>query len=194
MPPKQELAPTSHHWHFDAPVVINKIHTRCCRPLVTTSEGRNPTTTMLEQVATAQICVAPTLPNPNYLLGLFFILAQCFIWTAASVLTQYMFEETPVASPFLMTYVGVALMMLMFPVHWILEKWEAQKAQLSTPSHRDGHTNGPNGIEETDSFDEALGKATAYHKMVEVFATRSIENAKTTKKWNHRKHVLAALQ
>jgi hypothetical protein len=143
---------------------------------------------MLEQVATAQICVAPTLgpPNPKYLLGLFFIAAQCFIWIAASVLTQYMFEETPVESPFLMTYVGVALLVILFPLQWMADRWQERKNGTTNTT-----TDGP-AIQEADSFDQAV--TTDYHTIVELVTTKSVQNAKTKKPWNHKKHALAALQ
>lgn len=147
---------------------------------------------MLEQVSTAQICVAPTLPNPKYMLGLGFILAQCVVWIAASVLTQYMFEETVIESPFLMTYVGVALCMIMFPIRWINDKWQDVKAECGDPCA--GTDIVQDTLKDDDSFDEALKNATAYQTIVDVVATRSIQNAKTKKPWNHKKHALAALQ
>ena len=147
---------------------------------------------MLEQVATAQICMAPSLPNPKYILELGFILAQCFVWIAASVLTQYMFEETVVESPFLMTYVGVALCMVMFPIRWLNEKWDERKAKYGDPCSPTEAIQ--NTFKDDDSFDEALNKATAYRHIVEVVAARSIQHAKTNKPWNHKKHALAALQ
>lgn len=145
---------------------------------------------MLEQIATVEICVGPpTLPKISYryMLGLGFIVAQCFIWIAASVLTQYMFRETVVESPFLMTYVGVALCMIMFPIRWVHEKW-TERQKPPTDNSADAI------IKENDSFDEVVNNATAYRDIVEVMTTRSVQNAKSTKPWNHKKHALAALQ
>ena len=153
---------------------------------------------MLEQIATVEICVGPpTLPNGRYILGLGFILAQCFVWIAASVLTQYMFQETVVESPFLMTYIGVALCMLMFPVQWFNDKWASWRAQAEDGQTQNDGSNPHNTnavIKDDDSFDEALTKARDYQNFVDVMTTRSIQNAKTKKPWNHKKHVLAALQ
>jgi hypothetical protein len=151
---------------------------------------------MLEQVATAQICVAPAaLSNPKYILGFGFIVAQCFVWIAASVLTQYMFEETVVESPFIMTYVGVALCMTMFPLRWASAKWKETKEKYGQRSSVEMVTSIPaTPIQEADSFDEALDNARAYHSIVEVVTKRSIQNAQTRKPWNHKKHALAALQ
>ena len=148
---------------------------------------------MIEQIATAQICVAPTLPNPRYIAGLGFILAQCFVWIGTSVLTQYIFEETVIESPFLMTYLGVALCMIMFPVRWLNEKWQERKAQYGDPcATADIVQHAMN--KDDDSFDQAIDNAKNYTSMMEVVTTRSVQNAKTKKPWNHRKHVLAALQ
>lgn len=142
---------------------------------------------MLEQIATVEICVGPpVLPNGRYLLGLGFILAQCFVWVATSVLTQYMFQETVVESPFLMTYVGVALCLIMFPVRWVHEKLtERQASDVDT---------GATLKHDDESFDEDLTQASAYHSIVEVMTMRSIQNAQSKKPWNHKKHALAALQ
>jgi hypothetical protein len=136
---------------------------------------------MLDKVATVEICYVPRVTNSRYVLGLGFILLQCCVWVAASVLTQYMFEETSVESPFLMTYVGVALMTLMFPLRWMKDRlWY----DPDVAAH----------VSEADSFDEAIAKANAYGDILEVMTTRSRAHAQSKKQWNHKKHALAALQ
>jgi hypothetical protein len=137
-----------------------------------------------------------------------------------------MFEETPVESPFVMTYVGVALCVIMFPIRWISEQWEQRNSdgndgtvvggvnaapadaidaevnnsnnnsnQQSSNNHKTYNANKSSTIQEADSFDEAFANGTTdYHTIMEMVTTRSVQNAKTKKPWNHRKHALAALQ
>jgi solute carrier family 35 protein F5 len=54
-----------------------------------------------------------------YLLGLFFIVLVCIIWSASSLLTQYVYTEHSFRSPFLLTYVGVSLFSLWLPVWYV---------------------------------------------------------------------------
>ena len=147
---------------------------------------------MNSPVATAQIFQSPSsndndakeeLKRGRYILGIGFILAQCVVWIAASVLTQYMFNESDNSSPFLMTYTGVALMMIFLPVHWISERLKRVPGLETCP-----------GIEEVDSFDQDIAQANAYSDILTVMQKRSLQHATSTKKWNHKKHVLAALK
>ena len=167
---------------------------------------------MLEQIATVQLCVSPSdfhvgLPlnqvNGRYLLGLLFIFLQCVVWIFASVLTQHLFQETAVESSFLMTYVGVALCMLMFPLHMFHEHQHRRKIkELQGESSQDAM--GLDGEMQTspeasydltdqDSFDQVLNKASAYHDMVDILTTQSRKNALSKRRWSHKKHALAAL-
>eukprot|EP00977_Amphora_coffeiformis_P020858 scaffold8602_cov196-Amphora_coffeaeformis.AAC.16 len=97
-----------------------------------------------------------------------------------------MFEETVVESPFLMTYVGVVLCVLMFPVKWAHDWWKERQESLNEEA-------ADTGPKDEDSFDEALNNATAYHDIVEVMTTRSVSMARSKRPWNHKKHALAAL-
>jgi solute carrier family 35, member F5 len=54
-----------------------------------------------------------------YLLGLFFIALVCIIWSASSLLTQYIYTERSFRSPFLLTYIGVSLFSLWLPVWYV---------------------------------------------------------------------------
>jgi hypothetical protein len=152
-------------------------------------------TIMIEQIATVEICAAPKIPSGRYLLGLFFILLQCFVWIGASVLTQYMYNESDFESPFLMTYIGVALLALLLPMKLLMDKLRPAKVVethdaaapvVGVPDNDLGSG--------ADSFDEALSKASAYSELLEVVSTRSLQHAATKKQWSHKKHVLAALQ
>ncbi|CAB9506847.1 solute carrier family 35, member F5 [Seminavis robusta] len=56
-----------------------------------------------------------------YALGLFFILCVSLIWSAASILVQFLYTQQSFDSPFLLTYIGVSLFTLLLPTKWILE-------------------------------------------------------------------------
>ena len=85
----------------------------------------------------------PMLPNPwcestispSYALGLTFILFVCIIWAASSTLVQYMYnyssnqDEEDLVTPFLVTYIGVALFTILLPL-------KLCRTQFS--SHNDG--------------------------------------------------------
>lgn len=135
---------------------------------------------MFGQIATVEICSVPKVSG-RYVLGLCCILLQCFVWITASVLTQYMFAETPLESPFLMTYCGVAMMMLMLPLQMLMERMK-------------NHCGAQHclGIEANDSFAEEIANASAYN-ILDIVATRSRLHATTQKQWDHKKHALAAL-
>lgn len=145
------------------------------------------TNIMISNIATVEICVAPRIANGRYLLGLFFILLQCFVWIGASVLTQYMFDEDEFESPFLMTYSGVALLIFLLPLKMLMDRIR----RTTTPETTEAIT--PD-LGAADSFDEALSKASAYSELLEVVSTRSLQHAATNKQWSHKKHILAALQ
>ena len=134
---------------------------------------------MFGQIATIEICSVPKVSG-RYVLGLCCILLQCFVWITASVLTQYMFAETPLESPFLMTYCGVAMMMLMLPFQMLMDRWKNCGAQNCF------------GIEENDSFADDIANASAYD-ILDIVTTRSRLHATTSKQWDHKKHALAAL-
>jgi solute carrier family 35 protein F5 len=139
---------------------------------------------MLEQIATVEICVVPEIKNARYLLGLFFIFLQCLVWIGTSVLTQYMFDETSFSSPFVMTYIGVALLALLLPFKYLSDRFSDR---ASSPGINTAHS-------EEDSFAKELENAQAYGEILEVMTTRSVEHARAAKPWNHKKHILAALK
>ena len=146
---------------------------------------------MISQIATAEICVAPRIANGRYLLGLFFILAQCFVWIGASVLTQYMFDQEEFESPFLMTYTGVALLIFLLPFKMLTDKLRRTQTPETTTTAAATHAQ---DLGAADSFDEALSKASGYSELLEVVSTRSLQHATTNKQWSHKKHILAALK
>ena len=134
---------------------------------------------MISNIATVEICVGPAVKNTRYLWGLVFICLQCMVWVAASVLTQYMYEETSIQSPFLMTYVGVTLLAILLPFKLLFDWYK--------------ETHPDDSLQATDSFEEAISNARAYTDILEVVSVRSMLHATAKKQWNHKKHVLAAL-
>ena len=123
------------------------------------------------------------------MLGVFFILLQCVIWIVASILTQYMFiddHDNHIGSPFLMTYTGISLMIIFLPVHW----WSERQGSTSM-SENDKERK---SIHEVDSFDTAIAEANSYSEIISVIGKRSLLHASSKKKWDHKKHVLAAIQ
>ncbi|GAX12674.1 solute carrier family 35, member F5 [Fistulifera solaris] len=67
-----------------------------------------------------------------YSLGLFFIVLVALIWTASSILVQYLYsEDVSFDSPFLLTYIGVSLFSLWLPTHSLLSAWALQDRHTS---------------------------------------------------------------
>jgi solute carrier family 35 protein F5 len=60
---------------------------------------------------------------PSYALGLVFILVVSIIWSAASILVQYLYTDQSFDSPFLLTYIGTSLFILLIPNHWFFQQW-----------------------------------------------------------------------
>mmetsp|Transcript_41432 Transcript_41432/g.99251 ORF Transcript_41432/g.99251 Transcript_41432/m.99251 type:complete len:547 (-) Transcript_41432:60-1700(-) len=55
----------------------------------------------------------------GYALGLLFIFVVAIIWALASVLVQYLYNDTDFDAPFLLTYVGTSLFTVLLPLHWL---------------------------------------------------------------------------
>lgn len=95
----------------------------------------------------------------------------------ASVLTQYMFQKTVVESPFLMTYIGIAECILFFPLFYLHQWW----------------TGGETEANDDESVSDVGGGN--YTEMIDSISLQvSLNNARSKKPWNHKKHALAALQ
>ena len=59
----------------------------------------------------------------SYALGLVFIVIVAIIWSAASILVQYLYHEQSFDAPFLLTYIGTSLFVVLLPIHRLYEKW-----------------------------------------------------------------------
>ena len=55
----------------------------------------------------------------SYALGLFYIVLVSIIWSAASILVQYLYEGLDFDSPFLLTYIGTSLFIILIPGYLI---------------------------------------------------------------------------
>ena len=58
----------------------------------------------------------------SYNLGLFFILLVSLIWSAASILVQFLYTQESFDSPFLLTYIGVSLFTILLPTKVAMEQ------------------------------------------------------------------------
>ncbi|CAB9509886.1 Eukaryotic protein of unknown function (DUF914) [Seminavis robusta] len=131
----------------------------------------------------------------KFTFGLFLIFLQCVLLVFNSLLTQFLFEELELESPFIMTYIGMSLMAFLLPLHY----YAAQKS--SSPPHQESSTDTaciPSvGCCTSPSFDSLahdMNKATTYTDFVDIAVQRSQKLVEDhTTRWNHRKHVLAAL-
>ncbi len=58
----------------------------------------------------------------SYALGLFYIFLVSIIWSAASILVQYLYEGLDFDSPFLLTYIGTSLFIILIPSYLIYQR------------------------------------------------------------------------
>jgi len=68
--------------------------------------------------------------TPTYALGIVFIILVSVIWSAASILVQYLFQETDFNSPFLLTYIGTSLFVIFIPMRLIWERRNRWRASI----------------------------------------------------------------
>ena len=120
----------------------------------------------------------------SYTLGLFFIVVQCFTWVVAGVLTQYIYDDKGFQSPFLMSYIGISMLVFLLPLKLLTDRLHL--------------TNGVPGsvisAETFDSLHKNLDESAMWLDYVDIASRRTeelIENA--PKQWNHCKHMLAAI-
>jgi solute carrier family 35, member F5 len=117
---------------------------------------------------------APARPifTPSYLLGLFFIVIVAILWSASSVVCQFLYSSnddddnsTKFHSPFLVTYIGVSLFSLWLPYHAFFHEKHASRPRSSSVQMSTGHYqdrpveyvdqqwSGPTGVAPESSFD-----------------------------------------
>jgi len=86
--------------------------------------------------------------TPSYALGLFFIFCVSIIWTVASVVIQYIYQEHQFNSPYLITYIGTSLFTVLLPTRLV---WERRQRCCTRLRHR-----GTCSPQHQKEYDEAL--------------------------------------
>jgi solute carrier family 35 protein F5 len=124
----------------------------------------------------------------KFFFGWCLILMECFVCVGNAILTQYIFQESELESPFIMSYIGIASMIVALPIHW----WsEGREARRKAQEARD------NAVLEADSFDsfqDDLSRFQCYSDLVDIASRRTMCLVYDhERRWNHRKHILAAL-
>lgn len=55
----------------------------------------------------------------SYALGLFYIFLVAIIWSIASIIVQYVYQELNFDSPFIITYIGTGFLTILIPIHFV---------------------------------------------------------------------------
>ncbi|GKY97493.1 hypothetical protein MPSEU_000707600 [Mayamaea pseudoterrestris] len=123
--------------------------------------------------------------SPSYVLGLTFIVLVAILWSASSILTQYLYSDRyQFDSPFLLTYIGVSLFSLWLPTHQFIE-WISNKQDTAIripesvpePSSENAYDSSIlNGGGSSDEWDHA---ATANNSLSQQMKPQSIHTADT---------------
>lgn len=75
--------------------------------------------------------------NGPYILGLFFIFAVSIIWSFASILVAWLYETQDFDSPFLLTYIGSSLFVVLIPMRLIWERRKKLSKYITNNSNDD---------------------------------------------------------
>ena len=155
----------------------------------------------------------------KYFLGLFFILLQCLVWIGAAILTQYLYtEHSDALSPFLLTYIGMSLLSLMLPANLVWERLRVLSgggvgvggggAGIERHDDKSAIATISMAQHSFDSMDAQLQQATnctdyintAHYGTKQLWQQAQQQQEQTQqqgnikmKRWNHKKHLLAAL-
>lgn len=129
----------------------------------------------------------------KFLLGWFLIFCQCLISVANAILTQYIFRENDLESPFIMSYIGISSMIIALPVYWWTERkaalFRAQQQQPEDPNHSSDM-----GSLSFDSLADDMSRYKSYSDLVDIATRRAMGLVNDhERRWNHRKTILAAL-
>jgi solute carrier family 35 protein F5 len=121
--------------------------------------------------------------------GFFLIFFQCIILVANAMLTQYIFQEHELESPFIMTFIGISSMAITLPIHMLMERRRAAR-QIE----KDGRESPTLEAPSFDSFAADMQCYTKYSDLVDIAHRRALGLMNDhVRPWNHRKHILAAL-
>jgi len=139
----------------------------------------------------------------KFFLGLFLIFLQCLILVFNAVLTQVLFEDYELGSPFMMTYVGVSMMAPLLPIYMWMERNKQRKARIQRdesqcePYTEAAFQAATTACCRTPSFDslaDDLSQTKGYDDIVKIAKKRTQRLMDDhTNHWNHRKHIMAAL-
>lgn len=77
--------------------------------------------------------------NPSYFLGLSFIVLVAILWSLSSILAQYLYQNLNFNSPFLLTYIGTSLFVIMIPSRLLWERrvWQSLLRRFSNDASND---------------------------------------------------------
>ncbi|KAL3908359.1 MAG: hypothetical protein SGILL_008513, partial [Bacillariaceae sp.] len=143
--------------------------------------------------------------------GLLLILVQCLVAVGNAVLTQYLFEKLEVQSPLVMTYVGISMLVVLLPLEWVKEQVypsnekilrQQSQGQATEEATSDYNLQDAYDIKPTETFDSfaqdmqrvSMGSNYCGCVMMEIAKRRCDELvADHARKWNHRKHFVAAI-
>ncbi len=91
----------------------------------------------------------------SYLLGLTFIVLVSVIWSAASILVQYVYQGLNFNSPFLVTYIGSSLFVVLIPTTLLWERRNRLRRWISCTFTKIPHlSTGPSGIYRSSSSND----------------------------------------
>ena len=92
----------------------------------------------------------------SYALGLVFILLVAIIWSAASIVVQYLYHNQSFNAPFLLTYIGISLFVVQLPLHWMYKRWV--KWQKDSGDHNyESVPVSPHSLEEEEELQQTVG-------------------------------------
>jgi solute carrier family 35 protein F5 len=141
----------------------------------------------------------------GFLLGLFLIFLQCLVAVGNAVFTQFMFEQLQVQSSLLMSYVGISFLVVLLPLDWAREHlYPTTQSPSGTPKQGDDYNlQDPYEFHPSETFDSLAqdikrvsseAANNSYWCVMEIVKRRCDELVVDhTRRWNHRKHIVAAV-
>lgn len=128
-----------------------------------------------------------------YSLGLFFIVLVALIWTASSILVQYLYsDDVSFDSPFLLTYIGVSLFSLWLPAHSIWTNTSTNHLETVGVSGVEMSSAEPYDIIETDGSFSSQGSSESAGLQLEENQQGTRISRTSPVKWTVAEHQYAA--
>jgi solute carrier family 35 protein F5 len=119
----------------------------------------------------------------SYGLGLVFIVLVSVIWSAASVLVQYLYTDQSFDSPFLLTYIGTSLFTILLPLEWLTRHCK---------KHNNGDNNNNNNNNSINNGAEYESISNHNNQNIDTDIDIDNNNTKNNKPWSVRDHFFAA--